>query len=138
MLWGRPWFERLWVVQEALLARKAMFNCGQQSVGFDCFVMLKELHMKYRRNPDPRLASMQFHLSSPFGVALWDWNRLKYQQSKGGIQLFEMITMTGKAQCFSPVDKLYGILSVCQEVDRRVVQIDYDVCIHCLLKWLAL
>ncbi|PMD47176.1 HET-domain-containing protein [Hyaloscypha variabilis F] len=138
MLWGRPWFERLWVVQEALLARKATFNCGQQSVDFDFFITLKEFHMKYRRNPDPRLASMQFHLSSPFGVALWDWNKLKDQQSKGGIPLFEMITMTGKAQCFSPVDKVYGILSVCQEVDRRVVQIDYDVCICCLLKRLAL
>jgi hypothetical protein len=138
MLLGRPWFERLWLVQEALLARKAMFNCGRKSVDFECLVTLKEFHMKHGRNPDPRLALMQFHLSSPFGVALWDWNRLKDQQAKGGIPLFEMITMTGKAQCFSPVDKVYAILSVCQEVDRRVVQIDYDVCIRCLLKRLAL
>ncbi|KAE9363193.1 HET-domain-containing protein [Stipitochalara longipes BDJ] len=62
LLWSRPWFERLWVVQEALLARKSTFNCGQQSVDFDCFVTLKEIQMRYRRHPDPRLAPMQYHL----------------------------------------------------------------------------
>jgi len=137
LLWSRPWFERLWVVQEALLARKATFNCGQQTVDLDCFVMLKEVQMKYIHLPHPRLASMQYPLSSPFALALWDWNRLKDLQSRGGIPLFQMITLTGKARCFSPVDKIYGILSVCQEIDRRVVKIDYDVCIRCLLMQLA-
>jgi hypothetical protein len=137
LLWNRPWFERLWVVQEALLAQKATFNCGQQSVDFDEFVFLKETSMKYRRVLNPRLAPMQYDLSSPFTLILWDWTRLKSQQLQGGIPLFQMITTTGKAQCFSPVDKVYGILSVCQEVDRALVKVDYHICIRCLLIWVA-
>lgn len=120
-------------MQEALLARKATFNCGQQSVDFDCFVYLKRVHMKYRRLPDTRLAPMQYNLSSPFSLALWDWSRLKEQLSQGGIPIFEMITTTGKALCFLPVDKVYGILSVCLEVDRRVVKVNYHICVRCLL-----
>jgi len=62
LLWNRPWFERLWVVQETLLARKATLNCGRQSVDLECFVFLKEVHMKYRRIPEPRLGPMQHGL----------------------------------------------------------------------------
>ena len=136
-LWNRPWFGRLWVVQEVVLARKATFNCGQQSVDFDCFVFLKEVNMKYRRVPESRLRAMQHDLSSPFSLALWDWRRLKVLQAQGGIPLSQMITTTGKAQCFLPVDKLYGLLGVCQESDRRMVKVDYNVCIRCLLIWVA-
>jgi len=132
-LWNRPWFGRLWVVQEALLARKATFNCGRQSVDFDYFVFLKEVNMKYRRVPEPRLSPMQYNLSSQLSFALWDWSRLKDLQSQGGIPLIQMINTTGKAQCFLPVDKVYGVLSVCQEFDRRMVKVDYQVCIRCLL-----
>lgn len=80
---------------------------------------------------------MQHDLSSPLSWALWDWSRLKGLQAQGGIPLFQMITTTGKAQCFLPVDKVYGLLSVCLEFDRRMVKVDYDVCIHCLLIWVA-
>lgn len=137
LLWNRSWFKRLWVVQEALLARKATLNCGRQSVDLDCFVYLKEIHMKYRRIPEPRLAPMQHDLSAPLSLVFWDWNRLKDLQSQGGIPLSQMITSTGKAQCFSPVDKVYGLLSVCPELERKIIKVDYDVCIRCLLIWVA-
>jgi hypothetical protein len=137
ILWNRPWFGRLWVIQEALLARKATFNCGRQSVDFDCFVFLQEVNIKYRRVPEPRLGPMQQALSSPFSAVFWDWSRLKDLQSQGGIPLFQMITTTGKSQCFNPVDKVFGLLSVCLESDRQVVKVDYHACIRCLLIWVA-
>ena len=31
----RPWFERLWIVQEAFLAREAVFLCGRCTVSWD-------------------------------------------------------------------------------------------------------
>lgn len=124
-------------MQEALLARKATFNCGRQSVDFDCFVFLKEVSTKYRRVPEPRLSPMQYSLSSPFSLILWDWSRLKALQSQGGIPLVQMINTTGKTQCFTPVDKIYGVLSVCQEFDRLMVKVDYEICIRCLLIWVA-
>lgn len=31
----RPWFSRVWVVQEAVLARRAVITCGSQQVGWD-------------------------------------------------------------------------------------------------------
>jgi hypothetical protein len=137
LLWDRPWFGRLWVVQEALLARKATFNCGRQSADFESFVFLKDIHVKYRRVPDSRLVPMQHGLNSPFSVILLDWSRLKDLQSQGGVPLYQMITTTGESKCFNPMDKVYGILSVCPEFDRQIVKVDYNVCIRCLLIWVA-
>lgn len=31
----RPWFSRVWVVQEAVLARRAIITCGSRHVGWD-------------------------------------------------------------------------------------------------------
>jgi hypothetical protein len=39
-LFTRPWFRRLWTVQEALLARKLVVMCGYQEVDFDLLVNL--------------------------------------------------------------------------------------------------
>lgn len=36
-LFERPWFERLWVVQEAHLARKGIFLCGSDELGWVTF-----------------------------------------------------------------------------------------------------
>jgi hypothetical protein len=125
-MWNRPWFERY-----------ATFNCGQQSVDFDEFVLLKEISMKYRMVLNPRLALMKYDLSSPFSLSVWDRDRLKGLQSQGATPLLQMINTTGKARCFSLVDKIYGVLSVCQEFDRRMMKVDYHICICCLLIWVA-
>ncbi|RYO74916.1 hypothetical protein DL764_010660 [Monosporascus ibericus] len=34
---GRPWFNRLWVIQEVCLAPQVVFTCGSSSLCFDCF-----------------------------------------------------------------------------------------------------
>jgi hypothetical protein len=59
--------------------------------------------------------------------------KTKRSTSAKGIPLFQMITATGKAQCFLPVDKVYGLLSVCLEFDRQMIKVDYHTCIRCLL-----
>lgn len=36
-LWKRPWFSRIWVVQEVALSRCAVVVCGSQAVSWSCF-----------------------------------------------------------------------------------------------------
>lgn len=47
----RPWWGRLWVVQEALLSKKATLNCGFQATDLECVVRLKELQTEYLTAP---------------------------------------------------------------------------------------
>ncbi|KAK3293024.1 heterokaryon incompatibility protein-domain-containing protein [Chaetomium fimeti] len=46
-LFMRPWFRRLWTVQEALLARKLVVMCGYQEVDFELLVELASQVLTY-------------------------------------------------------------------------------------------
>lgn len=124
-LFQRPWWGRLWVVQECLLAEKASVNCGKKVVGMESFVHLKQIEHKYRRSLDPRLKPMQVGLQSPFGVILWDWGRHKRMIAAGGIPLFQILSVTGACKCAKAVDKIFGLLSICTAEDRQTIPVDY-------------
>jgi hypothetical protein len=126
-LFQRPWWGRLWVVQECLLAEKASVNCGKKVVDMESFVHLKQIEHKYRRSLDARLRPMHVDLQSPFGVILWDWDRHKRMIATGGIPLFQMLSVTGACKCAKAVDKIFGLLSVCTAEDRRAIPVDYDL-----------
>lgn len=129
----RPWWGRLWIVQEALLAQKALLICGRKAVDMECLVRLKEVQLKYRRVPDERLKPMQSGLTSPFSLALSDWGRLKDMIAKGGVPLNQMLTITGQAMCFLQVDKIFGLLGMCTARDRETIKIDYRFCARCVV-----
>ncbi|KAL1835985.1 hypothetical protein VTJ49DRAFT_5742 [Mycothermus thermophilus] len=46
-LFARPWFRRLWTVQEAMLARKRVVVCGYRDVDFDMFAEVAREVMAY-------------------------------------------------------------------------------------------
>lgn len=124
-LFQRPWWSRLWVVQECLLAQKASMNCGKKVVGIGSFVRLKQIEQKYRRSLGARLKPMQAGLQSPFGVILWVWDRYKRMIAAGGIPLFQILSATGACKCSKVVDKIFGLLSMCTAEDRQAVPVDY-------------
>lgn len=49
-LFQREWWTRVWVVQETLMAHRAIVNCGRKQVDFVCFVRLEEF-MRYAKDP---------------------------------------------------------------------------------------
>lgn len=38
-IFGRPWFTRLWIIQEIALARSATLHCGHESIEWDVFAV---------------------------------------------------------------------------------------------------
>lgn len=87
--------------------------------------------------PKESLRPMQSGLTSPFSLALWDWSRLKTMLANGGVPLFQMLTTTGQAQCCLPVDKIFGLLSMCTEVERLFIKADYRFCARCIVLMVA-
>ncbi|SPJ89772.1 uncharacterized protein FTOL_13133 [Fusarium torulosum] len=130
----RPWWGRLWVIQEALLSKKAILNCGSKSADLECLVHLKELQTQYLLAPlEQRLEPIRSSLVSPFGLLLLRWKDIRISIAKGQATLKELIDMTGEAKCFLLVDKIYGIMSMCNAQDRRHIPIDYKCCAACVV-----
>jgi Heterokaryon incompatibility protein (HET) len=133
-LLGRPWWERLWVVQEALLSKKATLNCGFQAADLQCVVRLKDLQTKYlTAPPEPRFNPMRSSLASAFGLLLLRWNDIKALMAKDHATVKEIVDATGEAKCSLSIDKIYGIMSICNAQDRQNIPIDYRCCTACLV-----
>lgn len=125
----RKWWSRMWVIQEALFAKSMRFYCGQRSTDRKAFARLHEIERQFDhgKGHGERLAPMQMTLASPFGVILDDWDQYREEITKGGIRLRRLLSVTEDAQCSEPLDNIFALLSMCRELDREVLQIDYRV-----------
>lgn len=125
----RRWWTRLWVVQETLLARKAVVHCGEKSVDLEKFVHFKGLECLYRRRIGSRLQS----ISSPMSHILWDWRRIKDGIAKHKLTLFELISITGESKCKEKKDNIFALLSLCAAKERKYFFSDYDLPVRSLM-----
>jgi hypothetical protein len=125
----RKWWSRMWIIQEALFAKSLKFYCGEKSTDRKAFARLHEFERQLDngRGHGDRLAPMQMTLAAPFGVILDDWDQYREDIANGGIRLRRLLSVTEDAQCTEPLDNIFALLSMCTELDREVLQIDYRV-----------
>ena len=128
----RPWWSRLWVVQEALFAEKLHFHCGNRKAGVEEFIKFQEKSARFRFDTSPHLQALRGIVSGPMNLLFWSWDDYKSQIQKGGISLSQMITVTCQSQYSEPLDRIFALLGLCSELERRVIPIDYTMSIQTL------
>ena len=122
-LFKRQWWTRLWVVQEILLARRAIVHCGEKAVDIEKFVQFKAMESRYRRRNGSRLQS----ISSPMSHILWDWRRVRDSIANNRMTLFEMISLTGESKCQEKKDNIFALLGLCTLQERKYFSPDYHL-----------
>ncbi|KIW86736.1 uncharacterized protein Z519_12649 [Cladophialophora bantiana CBS 173.52] len=79
----RPWFRRLWVLQEVLLAREIRLDCGPATV--DWATLIKMEHIILRRNFYSLLRGKDYKIEEIFKalniVSNFEWCKTKMPQS---------------------------------------------------------
>lgn len=124
----RDWWTRLWVVQEALLARKLTFHCGRRQVRVESFIRFQEESARLRWEALPHLQALRrTHMGGPLSTLLWSWDDYKAQIEKGGMSLSQIITVTATSQYSEPLDRIFALLGVCSELVRKVIPINYSM-----------
>ncbi|XP_014552763.1 hypothetical protein COCVIDRAFT_109463 [Bipolaris victoriae FI3] len=130
----RPWFSRLWTIQEAVLSRNLFIKCGHASVCWDdlaawCYCLEEtgilrwlvsnadlDLQRPLRENPK---------FLPPQGAVVVESIQADRLQSMGLIQkeyLLNILVSTRYAQATEPKDKVYGVLGI---ADSNIVP-DYS------------
>jgi hypothetical protein len=121
----RPWFTRLWVLQEALLANsKSIVQCGHKSMLWA--LMRRAILALVKRNRDGHEVTS---LVRSYSIAM------EPHQSRG---LQELLAWGGSRQTTDPRDRIYGLVSLLSESLRNRIRIDYSkplwqVYMDCLL-----
>lgn len=126
---SKPWWRRLWVVQEAALASQAVVHCGEFTVPFaTLFTLILELSQQIALQ---RLSRNQIE-------ALGDWcilySALVFDYSPWlngtGVphsldEIVQLFRELGEFEVTNPKDRLYGALGLLpKELDMRA---DYDL-----------
>jgi hypothetical protein len=122
----RPWFRRMWIIQEVLSARRAMMICGKDVIDVDLF--LKLVYSMLRAGILKSV--LAFHPNrhelsgGPLRVAFDQLSFLvkaKYEMTdflalhKFKKTLLNFMAETRSAEATNPLDKIYGIFSLASD-----------------------
>lgn len=122
----RPWFRRMWVIQEALSARRAMMVCGKDMIDLDLFLklinsmikagvldMVMSYHPKrHELSGGPMrvaIEQLEFLVKAKFEVTNF------FTAHKFKPTLLNYLAGTRWAEATNPLDKVYGILSLADD-----------------------
>lgn len=133
---ARPWWSRMWVVQETLLAKRVRFYCGLQFADREHFARLHEIATSYQQvaKLEKRLEIMSLSIASPFFSILDDWEYHRKIIAEDRQSVSNLIRVLHDCHCKDPRDRIFALLGMCKELDRQVIKIDYGVS----LRWLML
>lgn len=109
----RPWFERVWVLQEALLCDRVVLQCGRDTI---CWVDIRKALLVLRQKSGM--------LPDDIRGRLFEYARGLMAPPVASCE--HLLLWTRNQQCSDPRDKLYGILGL---LDPRIVakiEVDYS------------
>lgn len=128
-LFRNPWFERVWVVQEAALAKDIAFLCGEHEI---CFETLSEgaagekfilWNLQEASHKDQSIAPARERYGSACVVRkLFQTKEAPSADHQGRGNLLKnpiraITIMADNLQCFAPQDRIFGALALLKEMD---------------------
>ena len=122
----RPWFHRLWVVQECVLSKDVRFICGSQILDFE---LLRSLSFElYDVGICERLKALVVagfrSMRGPITVINLGFLREGFLNSP--LNLLSLLHGCSAHCVTEPVDRIYGLLGLITEITRKEITVDYS------------
>lgn len=118
---ARPWWTRVWTLQEFLLPARLVFHCGGESVTKQTW--FEAVGAIYDHQGIARLGT------HAFGIQRARRRLLEYyedERTRGKMGLVAMMAYVGHYEATDERDRIYALLGVCTDLDRHIVgQPDY-------------
>lgn len=127
----RPYWTRLWIFQEVLLARELILLCGCKSLAWDQFSQLIDWTVKAVSNSDAHhhtYANTQVQQSAAKAIAQ-QRDRRTLARSNGThqtLELYELMCATRALQCHELRDRAFGLLGVAG-ISAKMLVPDYNI-----------
>ena len=133
-LYFRPWFRRIWVVQEVSLAPEVFVFMGTESVSIDTLLLA------YHRAGEIAVVSSyntlkeeQKRLRRMAGNQLCCIESVRNRIGNGiPRDLYQVLHRCWRSECTDPRDKIYGVFGIITTVNRPKIRVDYNIPVHLL------
>ena len=151
-LLSRPWWRRVWVLQEAIMAKKLTLHCGSRSVDWPVFQGI--LYTQIRQGKRSRM----HHLGSLSDGRRRGWAQMRLLRLANGtfaffflqsslvaaqklqsVSLADLLTLTWDFDATDPRDKLFALISLLPVNSRERVDFkpDYSANVEQLYTYVA-
>ncbi|KAK3352266.1 heterokaryon incompatibility protein-domain-containing protein, partial [Lasiosphaeria hispida] len=125
----RPWFERIWVLQEVAAARQILVKCGSAEIdGYAFCAGLSALQLSYEKYPD--LQPLIYTTTYLIRGALFRPRRGASQSGRFSLRihpLSELIDMYHTRKATERHDKVYALLGMSSDSDDDTkLSVDYN------------
>ncbi|KAL8793019.1 MAG: hypothetical protein Q9195_004423 [Heterodermia aff. obscurata] len=108
-LFARPWFERVWTLEEFVLPRQALIMCGKFS--FDAIRFLEVVEFIHSNELETLMLDVEGGYLQSLKVAAL---RKEFHGQSSGIDLFDTLRNARDRDAFDARDKVLGVLGICQ------------------------
>ncbi len=144
-LYSRTWWSRIWVVQEALLSKNAIFICGQRQVPLQIFIQLagKEYAFDEQwKSGHWQAATKQFSsrwIFMPAALPFYNFFLQRYHEQNQTFMIssrnilfsksrsiWEALLSTTAFNSTLPRDRIYGLLAIAPRTSRAAIDVDYS------------
>ena len=138
-LFARPWFQRLWVVQEAVLAREIVAVCGEKSAAYSDIQLLIPAFERLTRYSDSQHLVGKFSgLVKAFYCLRCDMLKIidEFRKDRTARAESDILRLTGDTmrilefarnqQATQPIDRVYAVLGLIDKQLRSRIPIHYD------------
>jgi hypothetical protein len=126
----REWWHRVWVIQEAVLARDALVVCGSHIIqwadivkalkAFEWMILYVDSNQKYRQTYS--YIGSFYRDVSHFALA----SSSASGESMGLRELMLFTSMTDSIKATDARDRIYGLLGLLKENERARISVDYS------------
>ncbi|KAH6713218.1 heterokaryon incompatibility protein-domain-containing protein [Leptodontidium sp. MPI-SDFR-AT-0119] len=132
LIWTRPWFSRVWIIQELALASRAMVHCGDVSMDWE--VLFASCKALGRAATDGGLfwdnaSNRPRSLKATTTLNVWKLNdmrkSLNKQKSISDEEVLECLNSSRSFQCRDSVDRIFGLSSIFNRGKDVPFRIDY-------------
>lgn len=132
-IFHRPWWRRVWVIQEAILAKEASIMCGSLIISW--YNILKAIHFfsLLSVSDDPGIASRAGEVACTVGhFNLVDQFYIKScEEGTPGLTVENLITSIrytdpGIIKATDTRDHIYGLMGLLRAEDREAITVDYS------------
>jgi hypothetical protein len=133
-LFQRPYWKRLWVVQEIMLAQSISLRCGEENIKWSCLEVFFETPRALGTKPGAVHFSYDDEENFDIVVAneAEEIVRARDSGERGNAgKLSYVLTAFSEWHCRNPRDKVYGLLGLVNESLR--VEIDYQKSVEDIL-----
>jgi hypothetical protein len=136
-LFWRPWYYRMWIVQEVALAKSILVRCGQHSTTWQDLDLVAAFIMGNAK-PDSTLANRETEINITANPLVRLSRIIKaFHLSNKTLSLEELLMLTINSISSLPVDKIYGVLGMASDSIAGSITPQYNIPAHTVFRSLA-